>query len=440
MVSSSLRSPDAALRQGRTPDRAASHILSNKQRPAQTTTQHDLRDPSFHSAQPIAARETGTFPSSTQLPCAPKGYFGFTYAHYCQEVTYDGICAHADETSTPSRVKPRLRAHHYRRHGRGWQPPRGFEPPKPAQTVGMQPSGGSTHNSCGLSDDVVSWSSEGTGAATPWLFPSALTIGKTAMRLAPSLRLTFTLLPSLVLALAVFAPPAHAVEGVNLRWDQCYGDAGAQNKSFACDTNTGTETLVGSFVLGAEIVQMGGEEVVIDLASAGSALPPWWQFMSPGACRQTALSVNMSLPATAVNCMDWSHHNANLLSGSYSIGARGPSTARLDLLITEALAAVANVPGGEYLSFNLTITHAKSVGTDACAGCTTPVCIVLNSVLAITAGRATDRFLTGPANGTDSNFATWQGGGSPVVGGVSGCPAATPARQPTWGAVKALYR
>ena len=68
-----------------------------------------------------------------------------------------------------------------------------------------------------------------------------------------------------LLALALFAAPAaRAVEGVNLRWDQCYGDAGAQNKSFACDTNTGTETLLGSFVLGAGIVQMGGEEIVID--------------------------------------------------------------------------------------------------------------------------------------------------------------------------------
>ena len=179
---------------------------------------------------------------------------------------------------------------------------------------------------------------------------------------------------------------------------------------------------------------------MIDLASAGSALPPWWQFMNAGTCRQLALAANMMLPATAVNCMDWSHRNASLLARSYSIGERGPSTARLELLITEALAATANLPGGEYLSFSLTITHARTVGTGACAGCTEPVCIVLNSVLAITAGRVSDRFLTGPANGTDSNFAAWQGGGSPVVGGVSGCPAATPAKQRTWGAVKAMYR
>jgi hypothetical protein len=247
--------------------------------------------------------------------------------------------------------------------------------------------------------------------------------------------------PSWALALALFAAPAaRAVEGVNLRWDQCYGDAGARNKSFACDTNTGTETLVGSFVLGTDIVQMGAEDVVIDLASAGSTLPPWWQFMNAGTCRQTALAVNMMLSATAVHCMDWSHGNASLLAGSYSIGEHGPNTVRLELLITEALAAAANLSGGEYLSFNLTISHAKTVGTGSCTGCTEPACIVLNSVLAITAGRFDDRFLTGPANGVDSNFATWQGGGSPVVGGITGCPAATPTTTRTWGAVKALYR
>lgn len=243
-----------------------------------------------------------------------------------------------------------------------------------------------------------------------------------------------------LLALSLFAAPAaRAMEGVNLRWDQCYGDAGAQNKTFACDTNTGTEILVGSFVIRSQIIQMGGEEVVIDLASAGSALPPWWQFMNPGTCRQTALTADMITSATAVNCVDWSHGSASLLDQSYAVGERGPGTARLELLITEPLEATWNLPTGEYLSLNLRITHARTVGTNACAGCTEPVCIVLNSVLAITAGRATDRFLTGPANGTDSNFAAWQGGGSPVVGGVSGCPAATPTTTRTWGAVKALY-
>jgi hypothetical protein len=101
---------------------------------------------------------------------------------------------------------------------------------------------------------------------------------------------------------------------------------------------------------------------------------------------------------------------------------------------------VQNLSGGqEYFSFNLAIDNSKTVGTGACAGCTTPACIFLSSVNVTTPVLANDVRLTGPSNGFDSDFSTWQGGGGVVVGGMTNCPAATPTQKRAWGAVKALY-
>jgi len=75
-----------------------------------------------------------------------------------------------------------------------------------------------------------------------------------------------------------------------------------------------------------------------------------------------------------------------------------------------------------------------------CDGCETPVCLVLHSVKAVTGVEENDRMLQGPANGTDSDYATWRGGGGVQSQRGVGCPAATPTRITSWGAVKSLYR
>src|SRR5512143_545213 len=95
------------------------------------------------------------------------------------------------------------------------------------------------------------------------------------------------------LLLAVSASVAAAGAGTNLRWNGCFGEGtGASNKAFACNTNTGTNLMVGSFQLGTDILQTPGQEVVIDFASADATLPAWWQFKNAGTCRQAALTMN----------------------------------------------------------------------------------------------------------------------------------------------------
>ena len=45
---------------------------------------------------------------------------------------------------------------------------------------------------------------------------------------------------------------ASAEAGVNLSWDACTSEGGIQNKTFSCNTNSGSRVLYGSFVLAAD--------------------------------------------------------------------------------------------------------------------------------------------------------------------------------------------
>ena len=78
------------------------------------------------------------------------------------------------------------------------------------------------------------------------------------------------------------------------------------NRSFACDTNSGVQQLVGSFAIPFDVAQVSGNEVVVDLGFAGNSVPSWWQFKSAGSCRQTSLSYVTTAPASAVNCPELS--------------------------------------------------------------------------------------------------------------------------------------
>jgi len=169
-------------------------------------------------------------------------------------------------------------------------------------------------------------------------------------------------------------------------------------------------------------------------------IPAWWQFKNTGTCRQTALVMNATISPAAVNCIDWASGQAAGGIGAYNIGIAGPNTARIVAALAVPASALADLFGAtEYFSYNLSISNVKTVGTGACAGCTTPACIVFNSVKVTTQVAANDRTVAGATNGTDSNFCTWQGGaGTDSARGV-GCPAATPTRNSTWGKVKSLY-
>lgn len=244
--------------------------------------------------------------------------------------------------------------------------------------------------------------------------------------------------------LALTATMASAAQGVNIRWQACFGDGGTFNRAFACNSNLGSHLLVGGFELGSDLASVSGNETVIDFAADAPTLPAWWDFKNAGTCRSTSLSMNFAISAAAVNCFDWANGQAGGGLAAYIVnpaGIAGPNTSRVVGASAVPSNALAELFGAvEYFSFNLAINNAKTVGTGSCAGCLVPVCIVFNSLNVTTPLPANNRKLIGPTNGTDSNIATWQGGGAPTTGRGTGCPQSTPTRNSTWGAVKSLYR
>ena len=238
-----------------------------------------------------------------------------------------------------------------------------------------------------------------------------------------------------VALLAVSASVASA-GGLNLNWSSCLGDGVSNpNRVFLCTTNLGSNVMVASFIPTQTSTTVNGNEIVIDLQASSANFPDWWAFKNAGTCRSTAMSVNSSYSPPAIPvCIDEFAAQATAGVGAYNIGFGGANRARLTIAEAVPAAAVASVdPTGEYFSINVSITNAKTAGLTPCTGCSTPVCIVLNSIK-ITAGGGPKDELIG--NAAVRNSVTWQGG---AIGG-SGCPAAVPTHNTTWGAVKSLYR
>lgn len=234
-------------------------------------------------------------------------------------------------------------------------------------------------------------------------------------------------------ALLALSASVAAAAGLNLSWNDC-GTFGVQNKTFACNVNTGSDILWGSYIPPDGSTAITGNEMVLDLQSAAAVLPAWWQFKNTGSCRQTALSAAFAANASG-NCGDYWSGQASGGLASYNLNVVPGATNRARILLVAAVdqALAAPVDGAtEYYSFSLTMNHTKTVGTGACAGCTDGICIVLNEIKLTQPVGVGDYRIQNPAV---RNFVTYQGG---AVSG--GCPAATPARNTTWGQVKSLYR
>ncbi len=226
--------------------------------------------------------------------------------------------------------------------------------------------------------------------------------------------------------------------GLNLSWTDC-GAAGTQNAVFSCANNVGTDILVGSYVTPCCAESVLANEIVVDLQTAGGTLAAWWSMRgsAPLGCRSSSLAQSGDFTVAPFNislaCYDYWQGGA---SGGVSMDAPVGNRARIKALEGVPTGSPLIQPlaeGTQVYSFQLKINHAKTVGTGSCAGCQTPVCIVLNSIklnqTLLTPGG--DKFISAPAL---RSFVTYQGG----PGGD--CYGSTPAKNTTWGGVKALYR
>lgn len=226
--------------------------------------------------------------------------------------------------------------------------------------------------------------------------------------------------------------------GISLSWNNCSGEGtGAQNKTFACTANAGSNLLVTSFMLPSDTPQVSGNELVIDVLTTSNPIPAWWQFRDPGTCRITALTANTTQNVNDLVCVDWASGQSAGGIGAYSselgsidAGLLGQHR-RLKIAIAVALPLPDLVGNQEYFSTNIAISNAKTVGTGACAGCSEPVCLVFNSLLVTRPVGVGDIKLSDPIS-PGSNICTWQGTGPNCL--------LVPTRNVTWGSVKALYR
>lgn len=231
---------------------------------------------------------------------------------------------------------------------------------------------------------------------------------------------------------SIAAGEARAV-GINLSWDDC-GAAGAATRSSTCYDNGGVNVIVASFLPPAGIDSLIGAQAVVDLSSAPGAMPDWWSFTNPGTCRQSAMAASFDFTSGPTGCTDyWGGHV--LESWTYTIGFKSAADrARLVALAT-TFYGPSDGPGPvdegtEYYAFKITIDNTNTTGAGLCAGCEVPVCVVFNQLLLQQPGGTRDEVLTTP----ESRYhVIWQ----PPR---SDCPVVVPARNRTWGSIKAIYR
>ena len=235
-----------------------------------------------------------------------------------------------------------------------------------------------------------------------------------------------------LLLLAAFAGPA-AAAGVNLSWDACTPDGGVQNKTFACNANSGGNSLFASFALASDMANVIGIEAKVDITAQADSLPAWWRFEGPNACRG-GLSAAFGFDSENSNCTDTFQ---SLATGAVAavhtywttpqVPGGNPATAQALLIAAVPASMAQNLTAGtEYFGFRLILSSIKTVGSGSCDGCSTPVCMTLSQVKVV----ASDNSAQVLADPLVASTATWQSAGQ--------CPGAFTAQNVTWGQVRCL--
>ena len=231
--------------------------------------------------------------------------------------------------------------------------------------------------------------------------------------------------------LTLMAPLTHA-NGLNLSWDAC-GTAGSANKQFACNTNVGVDELVLStrFSTAGVYSYPLAATATLDIVTGQDILPSWWRASGTAACRPGAIQATWTDEGPQCAAI----FGLPPLSVSWAPSGASPERRRLTIHCPSWGGLEYDDPGVEYYVCTVLLSHAKSVGPGSCGGCGVPACLVFNS-LEVFSDLTPNLRMAYITNPLDRNFVTWQGGttGMPI------CPAATPARNRTWGSLKSLYR
>jgi hypothetical protein len=248
----------------------------------------------------------------------------------------------------------------------------------------------------------------------------------------------FGIMASIVTAAIWLSPiQSRAAAGLDFAWDNCLPEGGVSSKSFACNTNSGTQAIWGSFVLAADQPNFVGIDAVVDVQTQSDSLPDWWQLYNSGTCRSTALSAAFdftSAPDTA--CHDpWNGQGGGGLTAYHTywtnpqVPSGNPNASQIKLAFALPSTSPESLKAGvEYYAFKLLLSATKSTGSGSCAGCSTPTCITF-SELKVAQLDGTLEDLTVPIT---SNVVLWQ----------TSTPCSTPSvpLRTTWGQIRSLLK
>jgi hypothetical protein len=230
---------------------------------------------------------------------------------------------------------------------------------------------------------------------------------------------------TLVSLFLLLAPAAAAAE-MNLLWDDC-GPNGGSNRDFACNTNLGSDRLVGSFVAPPGLGALAGWQAEVSVFFGWEGIPAWWTFGAAPNCRATA-SMTSAFPGSVPGTcgMYFAERGAQ---GAHlpDVNPQFPGTLRVRLLAAIQASLAGPVEQGEevYL-FTLTIDHQRTIGPSACSGCNEPANLGLDRVHLYQASDLADIVIG--ADFMNDLWTRWKRG------------LTVPASNPTWGQIKTLYR
>jgi len=227
----------------------------------------------------------------------------------------------------------------------------------------------------------------------------------------------------LSLLLAVAPVSSHAQ--VNLAWNACLGaPTAADYVAYACDGSRDGAPfrLSMSFVL-SEDVESTATLALVDIQSPYGQLPDYWQ-LYPGGCRESIFSASSGIDATYCGS-PWPPGGF----GFSSAAKAAPWGVQMQVGLANAAHLL---HPGTYSAGQLQFDPILDVdnGFGSCEGCAQEICFRLRSVSLVRCCEP-DYVLSGPAT---RDYVHWQG---PTPGL---CAGATPTRNRTWGAVKAIYR
>ncbi len=249
-----------------------------------------------------------------------------------------------------------------------------------------------------------------------------------------------TLVPML-LALLLSAGAASAQVSFNI------GDCSANTMGAALNnvaTNACTSNWATVFAAYCSMVMpsvtcrgFAGATGLIDVSSSVDPLPDWWR---SDTCRPNGFQfvADYTIGLSCATPWDLVSSLPGFSWGPVAIyGVHGANTIRFVLSRALAETEAFDLTGDgvtELSVFKFTVNRVKSVGTGSCWGCVYGACLVLNEInlQTLTDTPATYLRLSGPLAGA-LDYITYNASAQP-------CPLATPVRNRTWGAIKALYR